>query len=137
MKPARLPRVSLDELEQPCTRCGCQNAVHTRGASRSGWAVFDPTWAAATGPCSSPGCPCPGRSSDPGVARVSSLSLTLHRPLVVEPPPPISTRLTGPCSYGTGPCGKTPTRPYATGPRCVAHEPGRHPMGDALEGKQR
>lgn len=125
MKPARLPRVSVDELEQPCTRCGCQNAVHTRGASRLGWAVFDPTWAAASGPCSWAGCLCPGRSADPNVERVASSLVVPSR--VVVPPPPVVTRLTGPCSHGTRPCGALPTRPYAQGPRCAEHEPKEAP----------
>ena len=123
-QPVRQLRPTLDELARPCTRCGCQSAVHTRGASRSGWPVFDPTWAAAAGACSTPDCPCPARSSDPNVEQVHAAAVSAVPDRVVAPPPSQVTRLNGPCSYGSGPCGAVPTRPFVLGPRCAAHEPG-------------
>ena len=112
---------TLAGLEQPCARCGHQNAGHTGGASRSGWPIFDPIWANATGWCTAPACGCPERTSDPAAARTA---LQPGPPAVVVPPPPRVTRLHGPCGYGPGPCGRTPTRPYACGPRCDEHAPG-------------
>ncbi|GGK94323.1 hypothetical protein Ppa06_64720 [Planomonospora parontospora subsp. parontospora] len=52
----------LSELERPCRRCGHQNAVHTGGAARSGWAPYDPIWANARGRCNQPGCDCAART---------------------------------------------------------------------------
>lgn len=53
--------LTLAELAQPCHRCDHQAAVHTGGADRFGWAIYDRTWAEASGWCSTPGCACPGR----------------------------------------------------------------------------
>jgi hypothetical protein len=36
--------LTLDELAQPCTRCTHQRAVHTGGAKRWGWAIYEPIW---------------------------------------------------------------------------------------------
>ncbi|MCT9929570.1 hypothetical protein N5079_04975 [Planotetraspora sp. A-T 1434] len=52
---------TLAELEQPCAGCGHQNAVHTGGAKPGGWAIYERTWANASGWCNTPGCDCPGR----------------------------------------------------------------------------
>jgi hypothetical protein len=54
--------LSLAELERPCPRCGHQNAVHVGGAQRFGWGIYVPIWANATGWCTTPGCPCQGRT---------------------------------------------------------------------------
>jgi hypothetical protein len=51
----------LEELQAPCGRCGHQNAVHTAGARRGGWAIYEPLWADAAGRCSAAGCLCPQR----------------------------------------------------------------------------
>lgn len=120
MTAQRQLRPTLDELAQPCARCGHQNAGHTGGAARSGWPVFDPTWADALGWCTVLGCTCPGRTSDPA----AGAGAERETPPVITAPPPRVTRLTGPCGYGDGPCGRTPTRPYAQGPLCVEHAPG-------------
>ncbi|WP_289009923.1 hypothetical protein [uncultured Thermomonospora sp.] len=50
-------------LEKPCRRCGHQKAVHTGGAKKDGWAIYDPTWANASGWCQTPGCTCSRRTS--------------------------------------------------------------------------
>lgn len=118
----RKPRTSLDELAQTCRRCGHQNGGHTGGASRSGWALFDPVWANATGWCMVPDCDCPGRTNDPAAAKVTGGEREV--PPVITPPPPTVTRLNGPCNAGEGPCGNPETRPYACGPRCAEHAPG-------------
>lgn len=52
----------MHALEEPCERCGHQGAVHTGGARRSGWAIYDRTWANAAGWCQQPGCDCQGRT---------------------------------------------------------------------------
>jgi hypothetical protein len=116
----RPPRVTLDELAQPCARCTHQGAVHTGGASRSGWAVFDPVWAAATGWCSTPDCTCPARTSDPSTSMETGTGAD-EPPAVVAPPPPRMTPLDGPCVHGPGPCGNPDTTPYADGPKCRDH----------------
>jgi hypothetical protein len=54
-------QVSLSELQKPCKACGHQNAGHTGGAKSWGWAIYDQTWANATGFCKQPGCNCPAR----------------------------------------------------------------------------
>ena len=56
-------QVPLTELEQPCGRCGHQNAVHTGSAAKHGWAIYDETWANATGWCQMPGYACVARIS--------------------------------------------------------------------------
>lgn len=115
----RLPHVTLTELAQSCTRCTHQNGGHIGGASRTGWPVFDPIWLAASGWCTVPGCGCPGRTDDP----TASPPEPPPAPVVVCAPPVVATRLVGPCGAGTGPCGRTPTRPYACGPRCQSCAP--------------
>lgn len=56
---------SLTELEKPCPNpsCGHQCAVHTGGADASGWALYEPVWANATGWCSAPDCGCQSRTT--------------------------------------------------------------------------
>lgn len=114
----RVPYVSLDELAKLCS-CGHQNGGHIGGAARSGWPIYDPIWAAALGWCTIPGCLCRGRTS----GSATTPPAPAETPAVIVPPPPIATALTGPCGHGTGPCGATPTRPYAEGPRCTTHAP--------------
>ena len=126
--------VSLDELAQRCARCGHQNGGHIGGTARSGWPIFDPIWASASGSCTALECDCPSRTTDPA-ARATPV--VPEAPPVIVPPPPIATALTGPCGHGTGPCGATPTRPYAEGPRCATHAPtaitgGRAPEADHI-----
>lgn len=119
---ARAPRVPLDELRRTCTRCGHQGAVHTKGADRSGWAVYVPVWRNATGGCSTQECTCPGRTTDPGVERVPVASMP-ELPAAVTALP-VRVRPSGPCGHGAGPCGHLPTRLYPFGPRCAEHAPG-------------
>lgn len=99
----------LEVLERPCARCGHQNAVHTGGAKRGGWAN-------ALGWCRYPWCPCPARTDDPSTA--------------LPPPPPPTPRpapAPQPCAHWddttNSRCGATPTRLYITGPRCTSHAP--------------
>ena len=54
-----LDLTEMHVLKQPCRRCGHQCAVHTGGAKSSGWAIYEPTWADASGWCRMPGCDCP------------------------------------------------------------------------------
>ncbi|MFF3443600.1 SLOG family protein [Streptosporangium sp. NPDC002721] len=54
-------------------------------------------------------------------------------PAAVRRPGP--SRLYGPCAAGTGPCGATPSRPYACGPRCAQHQP--EPQGAERSGTVR
>lgn len=49
------------ESQQPCARCGHQQGCHTGGAQPGGWAIYEPTWANATGWCSIKSCDCPER----------------------------------------------------------------------------
>ena len=55
---------------------------------------------------------------------------TTTSPAATQRPGP--SRLYGPCGHGPGPCGATPTRPYAHGPRCAAHQP--EPQGAERNG---
>lgn len=73
----RKPRVSLAELEQDCRRCNHQNGGHTGGASRSGWAPFDPTWANATGWCMVPNDGYPGHAAAECPDEVLELAVAL------------------------------------------------------------
>jgi hypothetical protein len=57
--------VMLARLQQPCARCGHQNAVHVGGRDPTGWPIYDPVWSGATGWCVSPGCSCPARTDSP------------------------------------------------------------------------
>ncbi|GII87101.1 hypothetical protein Ssi03_50910 [Sphaerisporangium siamense] len=116
----RAPRVSLKELAEPCARCSHQNGGHTGGAARYGWAPIDTIWSSATGWCTVPGCGCPARTNDPTAAPQRPAETAT----AIAPPPPIATALTGPCGHGPGPCGATPTRPFAEGPRCASCTPG-------------
>jgi hypothetical protein len=43
---------------QLCACCWHQVAVHVAGRAGTGWAIYDRTWAAATGACAVTGCPC-------------------------------------------------------------------------------
>ncbi|WP_214103195.1 hypothetical protein [Acrocarpospora catenulata] len=114
----RWRRVPLDELAQACARCGHQNGGHVDSLerTRSGWPIYDPIWADALGACSVPGCPCRGRTNDPATRIEQSAVPVADRV-------PVLTRLSGPCTAGTGPCGALPTRPYPVGPRCAEHAP--------------
>ncbi|GAA3247937.1 hypothetical protein GCM10020216_078980 [Nonomuraea helvata] len=52
----------MHELEQSCKGCGHQWAVHTGGARPGGWAIYEPTWANASGWCKQPSCSCEART---------------------------------------------------------------------------
>lgn len=118
----RWRRVPLDELAADCARCGHQNGGHVKSLERvrAGWPVYDPIWMNALGACAVPGCPCRGRTSDPAT-RIEQPAVPA--PVVVADRVPVLTRLSGPCTAGTGPCGVLPTRPYPVGPRCAEHAP--------------
>lgn len=59
----RMDLAQMRVLEKPCRRCGHQKAVHTGGAKKDGWEIYDPTWANASGWCQTPGCTCSRRTS--------------------------------------------------------------------------
>lgn len=112
--------VTLDELAAPCTRCSHQRAIHTGGANTWGWAIYEPTWANATGWCSDTVCSCEAFTADPAAAPAPPRTFT--------PPTPAQPQ---PCGHG-GPriCGIEPARLFANGWRCTGHEPA------ALAGRQ-
>ncbi|NAS22463.1 hypothetical protein GT755_12300 [Herbidospora sp. NEAU-GS84] len=118
--------VPLADLVARCTRCDHQGAVHTKGADRSGWAIYSATWRNATGACSAPECPCPERTTDTNVQAlppvVTPEVLATLAPLLLA-----EARTSGPCGHGTGPCGALPTQLYPCGPRCAGHAPGAAP----------
>jgi hypothetical protein len=58
-----VPPVRLEEHAALCGRCQHQNGVHTGGAGKHGWAIYDLVWATASGWCKEPGCDCPRRVS--------------------------------------------------------------------------
>ncbi|MEU4576099.1 hypothetical protein [Nonomuraea sp. NPDC023979] len=113
-------RISLQELAEQCGRCGHQNGGHTRSSTPGDRRA----WYNAAGGCAVPGCECPGRTGgtyrgDPAVTLTPAAESAAEelrerqRALIAAKP----------CNYGSGPCGKTPTRPFASGPKCVDHEP--------------
>jgi len=55
---------------------------------------------------------------------------TTTSPAATQRPGP--SRLYGPCGAGPGPCGNTPTRPYAAGARCASCQP--EPQGAERNG---
>ncbi|MFB4275788.1 SLOG family protein [Nonomuraea sp. MTCD27] len=119
----RLP-VTLDELEQWCTRCNHQNGVHT-GTERPrwGWPIYDDVWMRASGWCSHPGCTCKARTSDPAAAPAPPRTFTPPAPRM---PQPCASFVTGRTTL----CGAEPARLYVNGWRCAAHTPA------ALKGQQ-
>lgn len=115
--------LTIEALEQPCTRCRHARAVHTGGAKAWGWAIYEDTWANGNGCCSETYCSCEKYTDDPAAAPAPPRTFTPPKPL---PPQPcghfnVGDRLR---------CGATPARLFPNGWKCGSHTP------SALAGQQ-